>query len=239
MQLIIRDGGQHSARQLAESMAIPTATFYRLLASLKDQGLIQSLHKGHYIAGPQLLSLRPYLNQIQLASKLARPPLEKLARKYRTVAHMGMLYDDMVTYLVKAGESHGEDFTSEGIQLEAYCSGIGKILLANLPEEEQAQYLAGGPFVALTAHTKTDAGALSEDLNAAKNLGYAIDDREFSPDLRCLAVPVPSKHTPISLGISISRQGAQINQKDDPEMIADLQKTAGEISEIISDKLAI
>src|SRR3546814_4531438 len=57
-------------------------------------------------------------------------PISKLAQRTGLTAHLGCLESNMVTYLIKEG-SEPDVFTREGIQLEAYCSGIGKVLLAH------------------------------------------------------------------------------------------------------------
>ena len=77
--------------------------------------------------------------------------MEDLAKRTGLTVHLGVFEGDMVTYLVKAA-GVTDVLTQEGMQLEAYCSGIGKVLLAFLPLDEREQYLAGGPFVRLTAH---------------------------------------------------------------------------------------
>ena len=81
----------------------------------------------------------------------------------------------MVTYRIKTGQGAGNLFTRVGMQLEAYCSGIGKMLLAHLPEEQQRAYLAGGPFPALTAKTITQPEALAQELERIRAQGFALD----------------------------------------------------------------
>lgn len=71
-----------------------------------------------------------------------------------------MLENDMVTYLVREGAEARTIFSEENKQLEAYCSGIGRMLLASLPEPDREAYLAEGPFVALTERTITDPAEL-------------------------------------------------------------------------------
>ena len=235
LQLVVRDGGRHSVTHLAKDLGMPNATLYRLLATLTDQGLLQLARRGHYVAGPELLSLTSSLQLSRIAAELARQKLAELARESGAIVHMGTLEGDMVTYLVKEGRDNAALFTREGMQLEAYCTGIGKVLLADLPPEQQAQYLANGPFVALTPNTTVDVAALRGELTRVKNQGFAIDNREISPDLYCFAVPVPTGNSSLSLGISVSRLGAE---DGDPSKVSGLfalmRATAADIGNILA-----
>lgn len=132
------------------------------------------------------------------------PAVEALAEDLGTTVHLGSFDGDMVTYRAKAGVSKGGLFTEVGGQLEAYCSGIGKVLLAHLPEDERNAYLANGPFVALTPHTITDPAELAHELDHVRSQGLAFDREEIEERLRCVAVPLfaPDGSVPLALSAS-------------------------------------
>jgi IclR family transcriptional regulator, acetate operon repressor len=110
----------------------------------------------------------------------------------------------MVTYLLE--ESHGPaaTFTQEGMQLEAYCSGIGKVLLAHLDEDRRERYLADGPFVALTPSTIVKPSALRDHLAIVKAQGWAVDDSEVFETLKCVAAPLRCSDGTVVAAVSIS-----------------------------------
>jgi DNA-binding IclR family transcriptional regulator len=110
----------------------------------------------------------------------------------------------MVTYLLKAGPAARTVFTREGTQLEAYCTGIGKVLLAALPVSAREEYLQSGPFVRLTANTLTDPQELRSELIVVGDRGYAEDNAEMDSDLLCLAVPVRWGEGDVIAALSIS-----------------------------------
>lgn len=218
--------------QLVKHLDIPNATLYRQLSTLVDQGLLQATRRGHYVAGPTLLSLRQFLEPTLIATELARASLIKLAEKSGAIVHMGTLENDMVTYLVKVGDDKNKLFTREGMQLEAYCTGIGKVLLADLPSEDQERYLANGPFVALTENTKVDMAVLRAELAKVKRQGFGVDNREISPDLLCIAVPILVPHTKLRLGISISLLGgSHVDTQGEQRLSIAMHKTAQEIGD--------
>jgi len=237
LQIVVRDRGRHPVKQLVEDLDMPDATMYRLLATLRDQGLLQLAHRGHYVAGPQLLCLNSYLQPSRIFAELARKRLTDLSFACGSIVHLGMFEDDMVTYLVKEGPDKGALFTREGMQLEAYCTGIGKVLLADLPPRQQAKYLASGPFVSLTPKTNVDVSKLRRELAEVKIQGFAIDNREISPNLSCIAVPVPSGNAPLSLGMSVSRLDSDNDPSEETELIALMRDAARDIGEMMVRKM--
>jgi IclR family acetate operon transcriptional repressor len=161
--------------------------------------------RGRHLPGAALVQLSGLLSLRPALAALGRPVIKELARASGCTAHLGILEHDMVTYLVKAGRASADVFTEEGKQLEAYCSGIGKVLLACLPESLLADYLAGGPFIALTDKTITDPGALAREIAEVRMKRFARDNEEIAPGLHCLAVGVFDRQGHAIAALSISR----------------------------------
>jgi DNA-binding IclR family transcriptional regulator len=139
------------------------------------------------------------------AARIARPKLQRLAQATGATAHLGVLDTDMVTYLVKAhppGRAQSSILSRENTQLEAYCSAIGKVLLAALPPCALERYLAAGPFVALTPRTITDPAVLRTHLAQVRVEARAEDTGEIDPHLHCIAVPIPGAHLAVSLSFA-------------------------------------
>lgn len=155
---------------------------------------------------------------------VSRPLLDSLAKRTGLTAHLGMLEDDMVTYLVKA-RGDANVLTQEGMQLEAYCSGIGKVLLAAMPERERERYLTSSPFVRLTANTIVDPEILRAALKTVRQTGHARDNGEIDPSVRCIAVPVRLDGR-VFAAISISQSGPNPGGPGGEELLELLQQTA-------------
>lgn len=135
----------------------------------------------------------------------------------------------MVTYRIKTGEGAGSLFTQVGLQLEAYCSGIGKVLLAHLPEAQRRAYLAEGPFVALTSRTITDPAMLAQELERVREQGYAIDDGEIIDGLVCTAVPIHAPDGQVHAAISVSRETSAKPHSGAGYILAGLREAAQRI----------
>ena len=208
---VAKDGGEHSISALAAKAGIPPSTAYRIAATFERSGFMTRLRRGHYLLGPALLRLADSRSFNRVMVGVGRPIVEALAKATGCTAHLGVFEDGMVTYLLKAGRAKDKLFTRQGTQLEAYCTGIGKVLLAALPESALEDYLANGPFIRLTANTLTDPRALRAALTEVRVQGYATDNAEMDTDLTCLAVPVRDSDGKVLAAFSISMRQANGN----------------------------
>jgi len=207
LKAIADDRGVTPFRDLAERMGIPLSTAHRLLTALRNYGFVSHVGTGQYDLGFDLALLAGDRSKVSILAAVARPYLDSAARQFRMTMHLGVLEEGMVTYVVKSdGEDsvNAADFTREGMQLEAYCSAVGRVLLAELGPSERDDYLSDGPFIQLTSRTVTDPYALMKILNKVSEKGYAEDDREIAENLWCLAVPVRSKGGNLVGAISVS-----------------------------------
>jgi IclR family acetate operon transcriptional repressor len=205
LRAIVADGGRSMLGELAKAQGIPLPTAHRLAVTLEAEGYIERQSKGCYLPGRELSRLMPLIPQLEdrIAIRLRRA-MNHLAARHRVLMHFGVLDDGMVTYLVKENGGENELFTEERMQLEAYCSGIGKILLAGLPEEELQVYLGHGPFVALTDRTLTQPDDIRKELEEVRAEGVAFDRFEIRDDVFCMAVPVANPDGRVIGGLSAS-----------------------------------
>jgi IclR family transcriptional regulator, acetate operon repressor len=205
LEAVVRDGGRSSVAALARMVGIPVASAHRHIAALVSAGYIVPADYGCHLPGPKLQALADLMNGDRLLANAARPILDRLAARMHCIVQLGIFENEMVTYLVKAGQSSDALFTKVGMQLEAYCSGIGKVLLAHLPAQAQANYLAEGPFIALTERTITDPLQLKAELGRVADQDFAMDEEEVVVGLQCIAVPVRSRDGQVIAAISASR----------------------------------
>ena len=207
LEAVLADRGASNVSALARQTGIPVATAHRQVATLVAEGYLVGVGQGRHVAGLRLRALVGLIDDVQVMANVAGPLLHRLAARFGGVAQMGTLDNEMVTYRVKTGDAAQYLFTRVDMQLEAYCSGMGKVLLADLPARERDAYLAAGPFVALTPATITDPADLARELAQVAIQGYAQDRGEIAPDLFCLAVPVRHPGGRVVAALSLSRQG--------------------------------
>jgi IclR family acetate operon transcriptional repressor len=232
LEAVIADGGHSSMTVLARKIGMPVATAHRQVTTLVAEGYLLPAGGGRHFAGARLLGLLHRLDEKQIIANVAAPLLHELADRVRSVVQLGTFENDMVTYRIKTGRGANALFTKIGMQLEAYCSGIGKVLLANLPDTEREAYLASGPFVALTERTIVEPNRLRLELDTVQKQGFAIDDEEVAPGLRCMAVPLRQSDGRVLAAISVSQALSSRHRLDDSPLRNLLTETAHAIERL-------
>lgn len=212
--------------QLADRARIPSSTAQRIVGALMRQGLLSRTGRGRYAAGLRLAELAALGDTRSVLAGASRPVLQQLAHTLGATVHLGVLEGDMVTYLVKEHGGGPHLRTREANQLEAYCSAIGKVLLAALDERSRNLYFAAGAFVRLTANTMTEVVDLRQALRLAAQCGHAADRAEFEEGLYCLAVPVAGPGGRVVAALSASSGS---DHCDDPSWLRHLERSADRI----------
>lgn len=229
LDAVLIGGADRPVTKIARDLGIPPATAHRQIATLAAEGYLARTDGGRYVAGPRLLRLLHHLDERQAIASAASPVLHRLAAEAGAVVQLGTFENDMVTYRIKTGEGAGGLFTKVGMQLEAYCSGIGKALLAHLPERELEAYLAAGSFPPLTPRTIVSADALRTELARVRANGHAIDDEEIMENLFCVAMPIVMADGRAPAAISITRIGAEAARAALPETVVLLRGAVRDI----------
>jgi DNA-binding IclR family transcriptional regulator len=209
--------GRQSLPAIAAEAGLPISTAHRIIVSLIGRGYLVAPARGHYHFGPAALRIAQAVSGRDMLIDIGRPTVARLARAARAHAHMGLLEQGMVTYIVKQPYGRGAIPSVEGTQLEAYCTGIGKVLLAH-DADGSAESALRGPFVALTPNTITTEAELAAELARIRTRGWAIDDEELVSGLRCIAVPVHhgnAQQPPFALSLSFPAAKTSIEALQD------------------------
>ena len=226
--------GRRSLPAIAGETRLPSSTVHRILLSLVGGGYLVAPARGHYCFGPAALRIAQGISWRDMLIDIGRPAVARLARAARAHAHMGLLEQGMVTYIVKQPYGRGAIPSVEGTQLEAYCTGIGKVLLAH-DADGSAESALRGPFVALTPNTITTEAALAAELALIRERGWAIDDEELVPGLRCIAVPVHHGNAQqplfaLSLSFSAAKTSIEALQDQLPRLFAAADEISGQLN---------
>lgn len=216
LRAIIADGGRTPFNEIVSDLNLPTSTAYRLVSQLVDAGFASRYGPNSFGPGIVAALLYQRTDVSALVARLARPLLKDLASKSGLTSHLGVLENGMVTYKVRipGRAPRAAGFTREGMQLEAYCSAVGKVLLGGLSSDALDDYLNEGAFVPLTPYTIVDPSVLRQEISAIRESGIAIDNREVAEDMICLAVPVLGPGGEVIAAISSSMP---YNDKAPPE----------------------
>jgi DNA-binding IclR family transcriptional regulator len=180
-----------TSSELSRRARLPEASGYRLLQTLEQIGAVVRGPRGRYRPGMLLVSLSQNVAISDLLREASVDIITEVSQRLNLTVHVGLLEGGMVTYVAKVCTPTSlSPHTRPGAQLEAYCSGLGKVLLAALPPEELDAIILDGDLVALTPQTITSRMQLRIELERVRKRGYALDNCEIRPDMRCLAVPI-------------------------------------------------
>ncbi|WP_265522237.1 IclR family transcriptional regulator [Oerskovia flava] len=201
LELLADAGGQATLSELAEAARLPLPTIHRLLRTLLGRGYVRQTPSRRYTLGPRLIRLGESAGR-QLGAG-ARPHLEQLADRLGESANLAMIDRDMVVYVAQASSRHAmRTFTEVGRRVFPHSTGVGKAVLAQLPDSTVREIVARTGMPPATSATITDVDDLLVELHRTRERGYAIDDGEQELGVRCFAVGVPDAPTPTALSVS-------------------------------------
>lgn len=231
-----------SIRDIFNKVNLPKGTIHRLLSSLLHFGYVRQDSKTrNYFLGFKLVELgNLILNQLDIR-KEAEPFLHELAEKTNETVHMVVMDQDEVVYIDKVEMDRnpsGLRMASRiGLRNPPHSCAVGKVLLANLPEESLDSLLKRMTLTKRTENTITDPIQLKEHLKIVREQGYAIDDEENEKGIRCVAAPVRNDSGKVIAAISISGPAFRMTRKIIQEKLKkDVIKTALKISEKLGFK---
>lgn len=193
--------------ELSRRTGLSEACAHRLMKTLEEIGVVVRDRRGCYRPGMVLASLSKDVAAGDVIRATSEDVLSTLATRLKGVVHVGVLESGMVSYAAKIGAARGIVIPSRvGARQEAYCSALGKVLLAGLPAQQFEDFLYDGDFIALTPQTITSVGTLRSEIMAVRQRGYAVDNREAFQTICCVGAPVrdPEGNTIAALSLADS-----------------------------------
>lgn len=223
LQLLAEGGAELGLSELAEQSGLPLPTIHRLMRTLVGRGYVRQEPSRRYALGPRLIQLGERASR--MLGSWARPLLADLVDATGETANLAMLDGDDVVYVAQVPSRHAmRMFTEVGRRVLPHCTGVGKVLLAKLPEAEVRAIVARTGMPAQTSRTITSPDALVREIVRTRKLGYAVDEGEQEVGVRCVAVAVPDPAT--SFAVSISGPDARVSTGRVPEIVPVLQRVA-------------
>lgn len=218
--------------ELLASGRWPKATLYRLMQTLTHQGMLShDADTNSYSIGLRLVRLaHAAWTNVSLAP-LARPLLDRLSAQLGLTVHLAQLDDGQVLYVDKRNaRAPITMFSHPGKVGPAYCTGIGKAMLAHLDAAALAEALAKQSWFRHTPATITSAEDLRQELAAIRAMGLSFDREEHEPGIICVAVPILSASgTPLG-GLSVTSSHLHHSLDDLAQFAPDLKATAASIA---------
>lgn len=207
-----------SIRDLSAKVKLPKGTTHRLLSSLTYFGFVRQDPKTrNYLLGFKFIEFgQLILSQLDLR-KEAEPFLKDLAEKTKETVHLVFLDRNEIVYIDKVEADHGQGglrmASRIGLRNPAHSSAVGKVLLADLPEEALEIFLRNKGLPWRTDNTITEPNQLKEHLKLVKRQGYAIDDEENEKGIRCVGAPIYNETGKVVAAVSVSGPAFRVTRK--------------------------
>ncbi|MBO1756338.1 IclR family transcriptional regulator [Allobranchiibius sp. CTAmp26] len=232
LETLAQAGGFATISQLASTTRIPLATIHRLLRSLVDEGYVRQDPSHRYALGSRLIRLGDVARQAH--SVWAQPRLQALVDEIGETANLAGLEGDAVVYVAQAPSPYAvRMFTEVGRRVSAHSTGVGKVLLAQLGDDDVRRLVQRTGMPASTEHTIGNLAELILELGRIRQLGYGVDEDEHELGVRCVAVPLHD--APGNLAISVSGPSGRLTRARIEQIVPALHRVATELSQDLSE----
>ena len=221
--------------QLSQKTGIPRAAVRRCLYTLAKLGFVVG-NERHFSLQPKILTLgHAYLSSTPLVVA-AQPFLDQVNAKVHESCSMAILEEDEILYIARSRKTTrimSIDLKA-GSRLPAYCSSMGRVLLAHLPANDLKSYLARAKLKPFTERTITSKEKLTQVLESVRRNGYAIVDQELEVGLRSIAVPVKDANGNVVSAMNVGAQAARVGVRDmETQILPHLRVAAAELGGLL------
>jgi Transcriptional regulator len=173
-------------------LGVPASSLHGLLRTLASRGWLayDEASRGYALGIRALEAGNAYARSFPLPER-ARPIMTALRDELDETVQLAVRDGRHNVYLAKVDGSHALTLASEvGRRLPAHATGLGKVLLADLPPQQAADLLGSQPLERFTTNTIADLPKLCRYLAVVRRRGYAVDNEEYSLGVLCIAAPV-------------------------------------------------
>ncbi|AZO93305.1 IclR family transcriptional regulator [Halocella sp. SP3-1] len=227
--------GEMGVTDLSKEFGVSKSSIYNLLNTFAQNHWVEKNEiTNKYKLGIRLFELGNIVREGFQLREVAIPFMKELVDKIGETVHLTVLDDGMVVYIESA--QPGNKFSAVSLnerRVYMHCTGVGKAIMAFLKEEEIDKIIEEKGLPLFTANTIIDSDELKKELGNIRKRGYAIDDIEHEPGVRCVGVPIFNEKGDAFASMSLTGPSPRFSDEKIKEY-ADIMK---EITFIISKKL--
>lgn len=219
--------------ELLQDSAYPKATLYRLLQTLCSQGMVgYNSDTQQYSLGVRLVRLAHAAWQQSSLAPIARPHIDQLSAQVAETVHLAQLDNAHVLYVDKrSADTPVEMFSQAGKVGPAYCTGVGKAMLAFLPDTRIDTVLKQQSYHRFTPKTLGCEDELRQDLLRIRDRGFAFDDEEHEQNIICVAHPILSPRGRVLGAISVTSTTGRSSLDTLSDFVPMIRSTAEKIAD--------
>ena len=226
---------QLTISQLSAKTGLSRAAVRRCLYTLAQLGFAGSEDGLYFYLGPRILALGySYLASMPLATA-AQPVLERLSHELHESCSISTIDHSEIIYVARASVTRIMSIDlGVGSRLPAFCTSMGRVLLASLPPERLESYLSQTELKQYTERTITSVEKLRQVLRLVSRNGYAIVDQELELGLRSMAVPIQNPNAKIVAALNVGAHAQRVSiQEMQTKFLPLLRAAAQELSMLL------
>ncbi|MDP3702047.1 MAG: IclR family transcriptional regulator C-terminal domain-containing protein [Hylemonella sp.] len=204
---------QQTLSEVAARTGLTRAGARRILLTLQTLGYVESDGKLFRLTARILDLGFAYLSSMPIWD-LAEPVMEALVEEVKESCSAAVLEGTDIVYVLRV-PTHKimRNTLGVGSRLPAYCTSLGRVLLADLPDEELVRRLKASRPKALTRHTVTESDALLAKIQQVRRQGWCLVNQELEEGLISLAAPIRNRAGRAIAALNVSGQANRTNAK--------------------------
>jgi DNA-binding IclR family transcriptional regulator len=237
LEAIVNNPGTTNIGDLAYQLDLPRQTIHRIMQQLDEIGLVRrDPIRQCFIPGERLRKLCTSTLIYAYSDTAISLVLRELADKVQETCNVGVLEGHEVVYLNRVEcNSPLRVNLQPGSRVPAYCTAIGKLLLAQIPEPQRLNLLCNLRLKSLTPNTLTNVEDLQHELSIIAGRGYSINDQEDTLGLIAIAVPIMDPEGRIIAGLAVHSPETRLPIAKAIKLLPLLNRTAARISNLYFD----
>ncbi len=215
LEIFLEHGDELSLSELANLCQLNITTTHRIVLTLVKRGYLNQKQKRQkYSLSTKFLQYSHVLGRRMKIRDIASPILDALNKMVGESVNIAILDRNEAVYIDHIESNKNlRIFTQIGNRVPLYCTGVGKVFLAYMDEEELEKALNSNGLLPHTAKTITDVKRLKRELAKVKREGIAIDDEETEIGVKCIASPVKNSTGSVIAALSVSGPSARFSGK--------------------------
>jgi IclR family transcriptional regulator, KDG regulon repressor len=232
LECFSNDQNELGVTEISRMLSLHKSTVFGLLATLENRGYMeQNQSNGKYKLGMKLFELGARIQNNMDIAAIAKPYLEDIVKKYNETIHLVINDKGQAVYIDKVeGSASMRMYSQLGKRPPMYCTGVGKSILAFMPQEYIDYYLSNEDLKKLASNTITDVEKMKKELEKVREQGYSIDDEEIEDGLRCVAAPIFDHKGYAAGALSIAGPTSRMTKTRMEELAVIIKEAARQIS---------
>lgn len=236
---ILADEDGLTLSELSRRSGLSASTAHRILLTLESRAYVQhDMERSLWLVGVGAFKTGSAFLRNRRVASMGRATMHALMEASGETVNLGIEDNGEVVFISQV-ESHDtlRAFFRAGSRGAMHASGVGKALLAEFPEPRVRQICALRRLERFTDHTITDLGRLLRELSEGRRRGWALDDEERSPGMRCVAAAIFNEHAEAVAGVSISGPSVRVTPRKLEDYGPLVRRAADEITLSIGGRL--